>query len=112
MHEAIYDPCDHGMILHSDDHLVQTLTASVSDWEGNDDDGEFVKGVKLLTVNFSPTAENLACYWFMEVQLAITDFFRRRNRDRAQGTSREATPLLKCMRVWETPNCLAIYPSE
>lgn len=48
-----------------------------------------------------PTAENLARLWYGELQNSIASFFEFELQD---------PPKLVEVKVWETPNCSAVYP--
>ena len=101
---AIHDPCDHGMILWNKDPMIPHFYKSLTDAEekyGEDHTPDFIEGFKILKVNFVPTAENLAKYWHEEVTKAIHMFFNGRL---------EMPPMLRTIRVHETPNCMAEYP--
>ncbi len=98
MIEVIHDPCDHGLILWEGDGDMLGM------FEKPFDDGVHV-GIKLLKLPYVPTAENLAMYWHERLNLAIYRFFR----DREESA---LAPELKAVHVWETPNCVATYPSS
>jgi 6-pyruvoyltetrahydropterin/6-carboxytetrahydropterin synthase len=84
MMEAIDGPADHAMIMYTGDPLADKL--------------KDVCG-KLLEVDFIPTAENLAAYWFNQLAKPIEN--------RTQGYA-----WLSQVKVWETPNCFSCYPSR
>ncbi len=100
MMDRIHEPCDHGMILSTDDYDMLQMVAHVDIKEGT---VKPHKGVKLYVLDSVPTAENLARHWYEEVMRAINE--------RAVEGRWDYMPEVKAMRVWETPNCLAVYPS-
>lgn len=110
MTKAIYDPCDHGLILYDRDPMLAVLREDAHTTHDKYTPSEpedtpapdFVEGVKLLRLPYVPTAENLAMHWYTEVQKEIDIFFMDLPHD---------TPEVKCIRVWETPNCMAVYPA-
>ena len=88
--------CDHAAILWSADPLLATLA-------GERGAAEAVPGHRvsspfgpILVLPFTPTAENLARYWFERLRARIAD----RTGNRAQ---------LVELRVFETPNTCASY---
>lgn len=84
MMKAIDEPADHAMILYTNDPLADKI--------------KVVCG-KLLEVDFVPTAENLAAYWYKQLRDII--------HQRTQGSA-----WLKCITVHETPNCRSTFPTE
>lgn len=75
--------CDHGLILWKGDPLLRLLVRA--------------EGVgKLVMLDFIPTAENLAKWWF--------DQLKPRIEARSQGRAH-----LVRVRVYETPNCWADF---
>lgn len=110
MMDHIDAPCDHGMILWVDDPFTEKFIGGGFDKYLCDirqireavyaegyvlDSGKFGK---LYLVPFVPTAENLAKHWFERLQEPV--------KQRCQGLGE-----LKYIKVWETPNSFAIYPS-
>jgi len=92
MVEAIYTPCDHGTIFWINDPMAATINHGAEGW-------------KVVLLQEVPTAENLAKYWFGEVQDAIDHFF-------AEHYPQYPTPpQVAYVDVWETPNCRARYPA-
>lgn len=84
MMKEIDAECDHATILYRGDSLLQDHMDAFG---------------KLVLVDFIPTAENLAKYWFEKLQLPVLI----RSKYKA---------ILKRVRVYETPNCWADYPCE
>lgn len=92
MIERIHNPCDHGTILWVYDEILKTIP-----------DNPSPKWFKTCIINTVPTAENLARYWWGEVDQGIHEYGLRNNIDFKDVTLAE-------IRVWETPNCVAWYP--
>ncbi len=109
MMDTIDRLCDHGMIMSFDDPLLpilyheEPITNEHFLWSIDGslpayafmhfEQGRYEAG-KLTVVNFIPTAENLARWWFELLQ--------------------QKSPLgiqMKSIKVWETPNCYSIYPA-
>lgn len=88
---AINDPCDHGIILWEQDPLVEVFRRAAE----RDKQLFF----KMLVVPFIPTAEQLAKYWFEKLKDKVVS--------RSQGYA-----TLGAIKVWETPNCSAVYIGE
>lgn len=84
MMDVIDGPADHAMIMWNKDPLAEQLRPVCG---------------KLLEVDFVPTAENLAEYWFTKLSSRVEE--------RTQGRA-----WLKRVRVHETPNCFADYPAS
>lgn len=91
MMEVIDKPCDHGLILFKDDSVLSALR------QGQ------IKGIvdgamKIVEVDFIPTAENLAKYWYdqLKPRVAARSDFKAH---------------LRSITVWETPNCAGVYPA-
>lgn len=82
MMATIDGPCDHAAIFWEEDELLPLLRDVCS---------------KLQVIPFIPTAENLARYWF--------ELLAPRVVLRSDGHAR-----LVFIKVWETPNCHAVYP--
>ena len=83
MMNIIDKECDHATILYQYDPLLKDHMDAFG---------------KLVLVDFIPTAENLAKYWYnsLDAQVRIRSNFK--------------ATLMK-VRVYETPNCWAEYPS-
>ena len=95
MMEEIHNQCDHKLILAARDPLLAIILKSkrANNWED-------LPGFFVYTLDVVPTAENLARHWFSCLNARITTFL--------QSTGNVGH--LRCVRVWETPNSLAIYP--
>lgn len=97
-------PCDHGMILWIDDPLVKdfvnesqfSLAKEIIKNEGCSEG--LSKVGKLYLVPFVPTAENLAKHWYERLDPKVNEI-----------TNNQAS--LSHVKVWETPNCSAQYPT-
>lgn len=90
MMEEIHDPCDHGIIVYNEDSVLMEQL--------NIHPNKLLPAMmKVFWVDAVPTAENLARIWFKRMQGRVLE-----------RTSQLAH--LHCVRVWETPNSLAIYP--
>ncbi len=100
--------CDHGLILYAGDELVEQFI--------NDDylyhaidimkrvgfvniPAEYASVGKMYLIPDIPTAEVLAKHWFYRLQGRVSE-----------RSSRLAT--LVAVKVWETPNCWAVYSKE
>lgn len=109
MMEAIDDKCDHGTALWVDDPILEQSIFK----HGNFD---MIRGqvmqygaalllntnpvfAKLYVTPFVPTAENLAKHWFDLIAPAVEKL-----------THGQAS--LWQIKVWETPNCASVYPSD
>jgi 6-pyruvoyltetrahydropterin/6-carboxytetrahydropterin synthase len=90
---------DHAIMLWSDDPLIAALTgvtAAVTDCD-RDSVGRIPSRFgPIVALPFTPTAENLARYWFEELQKRVAS--------RSNGRA-----VLAEVRVWETPNSCATY---
>lgn len=84
MMDEIDGPCDHGMILWSQDPVLPLVQQA---------------GGKVYVTDFVPTAENLARHWYERLAPRV--------RERSDG---QAT--LTGVVVWETPNCFSAYRPE
>ncbi|WP_421621639.1 6-pyruvoyl trahydropterin synthase family protein [Alkalilimnicola ehrlichii] len=108
---AVIDaPCDHGLLLSVDDHVMLALLAGGSDrpeaWleglrervagQGYAEGRDPALGGKLYLVPGPPTAEVLARHWYERLV------------PRVHARSRGNAALL-AVTVWETPNCWARY---
>lgn len=85
MIRKIHDPCDHGMILDRNDPLQVVLAPLLAG-----------ASLKVLWVDFIPTAEKLAEYWFNEMYEDVKSISNNLAR-------------LVSVEVFETPNCTAYY---
>jgi len=102
MVEVIHDPCDHGIILWKEDPIIEQLDLpTLVDERGLDEIADHVKMWKVYLIDKVPTAENLAEIWYWALNASIRDFFLKRS---------EGCPNLVEVKVWETPNCSAVYP--
>lgn len=108
MVQEIHAPCDHTMILWENDPLARRFI---------DDDARFDGEIKsqvttngyyhtlqsvvgaLYVIDCVPTAENLAAHWYARLLPRVEA--------RSQGRAK-----LKQIKVFETPNCMAVFPSE
>ena len=106
MLREVYDACDHAMMLWVDDPLAQKF---IDDKRGFENIRKQVakKGFyrtekstvgALYIMDGVPTAENLAAHWFKRLEAGI----RKRSNRKAR---------LHQIKVYETPNCLAVYPA-
>lgn len=101
MMKVIHEPCDHGCIFWKDDPMLGPRAPYTT--EGSHIHSDVV-GWKLCIIPFVPTAENLARMWYNELEHEIWAFF--------QMQSEILTPpKLTRVTVYETPNCVAWYPS-
>lgn len=88
----IHNPCDHGTIIwEGDDTLQQTL--------GITPGSKCPPHLKVQWLPTVPTAENLAAFWFSQMEEDV--------REISLGMAR-----LVGVEVYETPNCVAIYSTE
>jgi 6-pyruvoyltetrahydropterin/6-carboxytetrahydropterin synthase len=102
MMSEIDAPCDHGTCLWIGDPVLahelgpvyETLQREVS--EKGYRLTEWSWG-KIYLVPFVPTAENLACHWYKRLLPGVLDHIGK-----DEG-------MLYSVRVWETPNCNALY---
>ena len=95
MMETIHDTCDHGIILYKNDPVLNEIyhpTEGTATWW------------KVRVLDCVPTAENLAREWYWEINAAIGNFFAERGEE-------EYAPTLLKIRVYETPNCWADWPT-
>ncbi len=88
---------DHGLALGCDDPLVERLTGKVPAKTYLTQLGVGPCG-KYVLLPCTPTVENLARVWFEVMESAVVN--------RTSGRAK-----LTRMRVYETPNCWADYPS-
>ena len=99
MVEVIDARSDHAAMLWSADPLIEVLLGRKPESadSGVDDRGRLASPFgPILVLPFTPTAENLARYWFGELRARI----ERRTGGRAR---------LSEIRVWETPNSCATF---
>ena len=112
MMDVIDCACDHGTIVWHKDHLLcymlngHTATSIVEMQKKVASNGSCLSmgsvhsgHMKVLMVDFIPTAELLAKFWFQELQDVVNDLHGGR-------------VTLKHLEVWETPNNKATYPAE
>ena len=116
MMKEIDTPCDHGMTLWIDDPYTAKLVGAAATVEDNRtviphqeveahgycsiqllEDGTNTRG-KYYIVPFVPTAENLAKHWFERLSEKV--------KERSEGKAH-----LDNIKVFETPNCSAQYPT-
>lgn len=96
-------PCDHGMCLWAQDPLLHeflresALMQTVYEATDNGHCETNWIGGKLYVLGTVPTAENLAEHWYHRLAIGIGRHLAPEN-----GT-------VYSVRVWETPNCSAIY---
>lgn len=99
MMQEIDVPCDHGLILWSEDPLVRLWCTEYfimsTRWQL-----VHVENIgKIYLMDSVPTAENLARHWFDRLAGCVLT--------KSKGLGR-----LKRVTVWETPYCVASYPEE
>jgi 6-pyruvoyltetrahydropterin/6-carboxytetrahydropterin synthase len=106
MIDFIHNFCDHSFIVWRKDPFISLIKVKPSIEIDEDSWGEFSSIVathdiigRILLVNFIPTAENLAGYWFHIMKEPI------------KVMSNHRAKLVK-VRVYETPNCWADYSME
>jgi 6-pyruvoyltetrahydropterin/6-carboxytetrahydropterin synthase len=96
---VIDERSDHAIMLWSGDPLIAALTgkeSSVETWDRDNRGRVSSRFGPILVLPFTPTAENLARYWFEELKPRL-----------AARTGGRA--ILSEVRVWETPNACATY---
>ena len=110
MMNEIDTPCDHGFIMWNQDELLERFIKNLDSYtpEAIDrklltqDYVELGKNYthigKMYVVDFIPTAEKLAEHWFNRLAPRV--------KERSKGLAR-----LSAIKVWETPNCSAVYHS-
>lgn len=103
--------CDHGLIMWEKDPLLKFFTDQNEYYitmfnrfrfrAGKDITSDIanLSQVKLLVVDFIPTAEKLAEFWFNQMKDDVINL--------SHGLGE-----LKSVTVWETPNCVATYRPE
>lgn len=111
MMNEIDAPCDHGLILSWGDPLLKTLmpdnniTASIeaavlSCGYSRVYSEYLIEGIgKLYVISGIPTAEVLAEHWYYRLKPRVVE--------RSGGLAR-----LQAIKVWETPNCWAIFSED
>lgn len=105
LQERISRLCDHGLIVDADDEtMTEMLGISEVDvqWVKNHGAAKAVSnvvGFKVYLVPFPPTCEHLAQHWYAIMSAALT-------------TRTNGHVHVKKIRVYETPNCYADFPSE
>lgn len=108
MIKHIDEPCDHGMILYVEDPVFLEMFLPTHDNYSSDQIMEHIERdgywfghgshrMRMYVVPFIPTAEELAKHWF-ERLIHPTSV-------RSNGLAE-----LSQVKVWETPNCSAVYP--
>ena len=102
MMEEIDRPCDHGTCLWiADPELCRALGPSlraISAMVQENGQAETMwQWGKLYVVPFVPTVENLAAHWFKRLHVGVLEHIGN------NGGS------LYSVKVWETPNCSAVY---
>jgi len=100
---VISDACDHVLMLHVEDPLVEVLVTPREYRAAVEEHVDLAGGYRctsdfgaLYIMSEVPTAENLAAHWFQ--------LLHPRVEERSSGRA-----FLKDMKVWETPNCWAVY---
>ena len=102
MIQVIHAPCDHAIILWKNDPMLESMpkppigVLQVSNPE---------PWWKIEFTEEVPTAENLAKMWHGELCHAIFGWF-----DQFEDVLESKYPKLVQVKVWETPNCSAVYP--
>jgi 6-pyruvoyltetrahydropterin/6-carboxytetrahydropterin synthase len=94
--------CDHSLILSLKDPLLRVIDPGflIEQFEGSIDYCYTVSTYgQLYVIEHSPTAEVLAEHWFRRLEMPI--------RLRSSGLAK-----LHCLKVYETPNCWAVYPLQ
>lgn len=110
MIDVIHDPCDHGAIFYFKDPMLRELMPNWSEQDFVNNLHNVIisgSGWKFLLIDSVPTAENLAKHWHERLQVRIDEVFESRRND----LNDEQAPKLKCVDVYETPNCVASYPA-
>lgn len=103
MVKVIHDETDHALILSQDDPLIDVLMADRrNSWCGDSNSEGGTVAIsdwgKIYIIKASPTAEALAEHWFYRLE------------QRVNARSEGQASLLD-IRVYETPNCWALYPA-
>lgn len=99
-------PCDHGLILASEDPLIDVILTPAQrdemhralDAVGYSQHVHVAPFGKLYILPNAPTAEILAAHWYTRMSSDILQITRNR-------------VTLEKVRVWETPNCFADFPA-
>lgn len=96
MMKVIDEPCDHGLILWDQDPLLtdEDTKKLFTPLTNGSSVPAYCQLGKILIIQSVPTAENLAAYWYYQLQAEI---YRVINVELSHVT------------VWETPNCYATY---
>lgn len=106
MMHAIHDCCDHSLIVWVDDPLVQNFINNNKRFHEEirpqiDKAAYYATEQSLVgalyIIDNVPTAENLAAHWYRKLQTRI--------QKRSNGNA-----VLRQIKVYETPNCMAAYP--
>ncbi|WWO99713.1 MAG: 6-carboxytetrahydropterin synthase [Candidatus Dasytiphilus stammeri] len=105
MNECIDSNCDHAIIVDAEDeYLVKILDIVNSAHQVKDSKTASLiynsEKMKIYLVPFSPTAEYLAKHWYEILSLKLSTQFNQINRLSVES-----------VRVYETPNCWAEYPT-
>jgi len=95
MTRVIYDPCDHGTIFYVNDPMLKQCSYKEAKNEG----------WKIFTMDYVPTAENLAFVWGNMLNEAFILWWKD------HGNKNFSAPHLARLRVYETPNCWADFPA-
>jgi len=113
MMAQIHDFCDHGLTIWKDDPWLPSffLHPPNNEYFGNtykellEADGYYYvpsdrnhQQTQLLIVNFIPTAEKLAEFWFKRMTPGVNLLSNKKAH-------------LSRIEVFETPNCSAVYPA-
>lgn len=91
----IHDPCDHALILWSEDPLLGLIEAEVHAGRAHKEGLS-----KVAVLPCIPTAECLAEHWFS----CLCNGLQSVKSGAGKGLE------MSYVKVWETPNCYAIYP--
>ena len=104
MMTEIHDPADHVLIMSIDDELLAKFIQVFgvrSGWHVPEHPWEHASlvmdGIRLYVISSDPTAENLARHWYYRPRYAL------------KGRKVGLETLLQSVKVYETPNCCAVY---
>ncbi|WWP00127.1 MAG: 6-carboxytetrahydropterin synthase [Candidatus Dasytiphilus stammeri] len=105
MNECIDSNCDHAMIVDAEDeYLIKILDIIHSARQVKQSQTASLiynpEKMKIYLVPFSPTAEYLAKHWYEILSLKLSNQLNQINRLSVDS-----------VRVYETPNCWAEYPT-
>jgi 6-pyruvoyltetrahydropterin/6-carboxytetrahydropterin synthase len=99
MMKVIHHTADHALILSLEDPLLDVLmgygSGNVTCEGGRVEITDFGK---IYVIEASPTAEALAAHWFYQLEPRVSA--------RSEGQAE-----LRFIKVYETPNCWALYPA-